>query len=277
MPIYFHSHTHTQLSFFILNFNYINLFLVASRFTQKFYRAHFTIIRANTLTSPRGEYGWRCYPVRANKRWRTWEVVWGGGGSKVADKSRPLYLLLFFSWRLNGSRFLIEKHTVNARRGRFYARKTGPRLLAARARACRICMKFVARTRRAFYGIIATTSLECQFGMARTWTNYRTDCGGELRRESKPRRTRDRNPNHNTQTIRTLYTSRYTPSWQSVVWLCFQAVLRTHIAKWKYRSDSPRGFLDNSYSQVKWNRQLKIVIICIDNRKRKIKMPHSRT
>lgn len=85
----------------------------------------------SSLTTPRSEYGRRCYPVRANKRWRTWGgLEGGGGGGEVADESRPLYLLLFFSWRLNGSRFLIEKHVVNARRGRFYARKTGPRLLA---------------------------------------------------------------------------------------------------------------------------------------------------
>lgn len=64
-----------------------------------------------TLTTPGSEYGRRCYPVRANKRWRTWGGLEGGGGGGGGE-SRPLYLLLFFSWRLSGSRFLIEKHAV---------------------------------------------------------------------------------------------------------------------------------------------------------------------
>jgi len=36
---------------------------------------------------------------------------WRQGGGRVA---RPLYLLLFFSPRLSGPRFLIEKHAANA-------------------------------------------------------------------------------------------------------------------------------------------------------------------
>lgn len=99
------------------------LFFRASHFTREFYRAHFTIwVNFNNTEKP-SMTGDVTY-IRANESWRTWD------GWKVATSSRLLYLLLFFSWRLNGSRFLIEKHAVNARRGRFYARKTGPRLLA---------------------------------------------------------------------------------------------------------------------------------------------------
>jgi len=71
-------------------------------------------------------------------------VVWDSGSSKVADKSYLLYLLLFFTWRLNGSHFLIEKHAVNARRGCFYSQKNRTASASTRARICRICMKFVA-------------------------------------------------------------------------------------------------------------------------------------
>jgi len=134
-----------------------------SRFTQEFCRIYILRLFDPTTTS-RSKIGDVTPYVQISVDVCGGEgVVWDSGSSKVADKSYLLYLLLFFTWRLNGSHFLIEKHAVNARRGCFYSQKNRTASASTRARICRICMKFVAQTRRTFYGIIVTTSLECQF------------------------------------------------------------------------------------------------------------------
>lgn len=171
--------------FFIFYFNYIYLFVRISLYSGiscVFYDY------PSQLQQPRNRVWPETLPTYVQMRVDARGVV--GRWRRVLSL---LYLLLFFSWRLNGSRFLIEKHAVNARRGRFYARKTGPRLLGREPSACKICMKFVVRTRRTFYGIIAATSLEfecdahvneLQDGLRRQITVARAETGRSQNRNS---------------------------------------------------------------------------------------------
>lgn len=181
-----------HLFFFIFYFNYI--FFVASRFTQEFYRAHFTIIRANFNIKKLSITGVVTLYVQISVDAR----LESGGISSfllVAFLFTTLKWLMFPHWK-----------TCRERALRFYARKTGPRLLDEvyeryNARVCKICMKFVARTRRTFYGIIATTSLECQFEYDAHVNELHgrivaTNCVARANEKSQ-----DRNPNHNIRKI----------------------------------------------------------------------------